>query len=166
MQARNLARLARLTGQRYVSPTSARASGSLTPYRGFFVLSSRRGKAEAVLQDSGEEVKLEPAPRVNEPTDKKRARLLWQSRKRGILETCVILGKFAKEYLPTLSREELDEYDLFMNENDWDIYYWVTETPEAPKPCPERWQNSSVLAKLRKVGRNEKREIMQQPELY
>lgn len=123
------------------------------------------GGAEAFLQENLEEVKLEPTPRINEPTEKKRARLLWQSRKRGILETCVILGKFAKEYLPSLSRAELDEYDAFMNENDWDIYYWVTEARDAPIPCPEKWDKSPLMAKMRKVGRNENREIMRQPDL-
>lgn len=121
--------------------------------------------AKAFLQRNLEELKLEPTPRVNESAENKRARLLWQSRKRGILETCVILGKFAKEYLPTLSRAELDEYDIIMNENDWDIYYWITEAQDAPVPCPEKWDKSPLMAKLRKVGRNENREIMRQPDL-
>ncbi|GMM50366.1 succinate dehydrogenase assembly factor [Starmerella bacillaris] len=112
------------------------------------------------------EVRLEPAPRPNESIENKRARLLWQSRKRGILETCVILGKFAQEYLPTLSVEELEDYDKFMNENDWDIYYWITETENPPKPCPEFWKTRPVFEKLKKVGRNENNEIMRQPNLY
>jgi hypothetical protein len=27
---------------------------------------------------------------------------------------------------------QLTEYDLFLDENDWDIYYWATQEPEAP----------------------------------
>lgn len=122
-------------------------------------------RVEPELQEDLREVLLRPEPRPNEPTETKRARLLWQSRKRGILETCVILGKFAKEHLPTLSREELDEYDEFMNENDWDIYYWITATPEAPKPMPERWQRSELMKKMQSVGMNKNKEIMQQPDL-
>jgi len=122
-------------------------------------------KVEPELQDNLTEVLLEPPPRPNENTETKRARLLWQSRKRGILETCVILGKFAKLYLPEMSHAELEEYDQFMNENDWDIYYWVTNTPDAPTPLPERWQKSPLMVKLRQVGENKEREIMVQPDL-
>lgn len=123
------------------------------------------GNADTILSEDMSEVKLEPAYRPNEPTETKRARLFYQSRKRGILETCVILGKFGKEYLHTLSREELEDYDQFMNENDWDIFYWITDAPDSPRPCPERWENSSIMKKMRKVGRNEKREIMRLPDL-
>ena len=27
-----------------------------------------------------------------------------------------------------MNREQLEQYDLFMDENDWDIYYWATQT--------------------------------------
>lgn len=28
-----------------------------------------------------------------------------------------------------MSHEELRQYDLFLDENDWDIYYWATQEP-------------------------------------
>lgn len=139
-----------------------------TKPRALHVLAPRLATAKPVVTNSGpnQTVRIDPAPRLNESIDQKRARLLWQSRKRGILETCVLLGRFAREYLPTLTAQELEDYDEFMNENDWDIYYWITETPDAPTPCPEHWKSKSIFEKLRKVGRNENNEIMRQPDLY
>ena len=28
-----------------------------------------------------------------------------------------------------MSSKQLEQYDLFLDENDWDIYYWVTQEP-------------------------------------
>jgi succinate dehydrogenase flavin-adding protein (antitoxin of CptAB toxin-antitoxin module) len=50
-----------------------------------------------------------------------------QSRKRGTLESDLLLSTFASQYLPTMTSEELTQYDLFLDENDWDIYYWATQ---------------------------------------
>lgn len=53
-----------------------------------------------------------------------------QSRKRGCLESDLILSTFAAQHLSTLSPELLDAYDRFLDENDWDIYYWATQKEE------------------------------------
>lgn len=29
-----------------------------------------------------------------------------------------------------MTRSQLEEYDRFLDENDWDIYYWATQKPE------------------------------------
>ncbi|KAI1439144.1 Flavinator of succinate dehydrogenase-domain-containing protein [Xylaria sp. CBS 124048] len=83
----------------------------------------------------GATVTIEPLRRVGEDEKTMRARLVYQSRKRGILETDLLLSTFADEYLPTMTREQMAEYDLFLDENDWDIYYWATqEEPVNPNP--------------------------------
>lgn len=53
-----------------------------------------------------------------------------QSRKRGILETDLLLSTFADVYLAKMTPEQLDQYDRFLDENDWDIYYWATQEPQ------------------------------------
>lgn len=53
----------------------------------------------------------EPLPRVGETVDKLRARLVYQSRKRGTLESDLLLSTFAKEQLKVMSEEELKEFD-------------------------------------------------------
>jgi succinate dehydrogenase flavin-adding protein (antitoxin of CptAB toxin-antitoxin module) len=52
-----------------------------------------------------------------------------QSRKRGTLESDLLLSTFAAANLPTLTLSQLKQYDLFLDENDWDIYYWATQSP-------------------------------------
>lgn len=52
-----------------------------------------------------------------------------QSRKRGILESDLLLSTFADANLPKMTLKQLQQYDLFLDENDWDIYYWATQEP-------------------------------------
>ncbi|KAF3940322.1 hypothetical protein ABW19_dt0201110 [Dactylella cylindrospora] len=71
----------------------------------------------------------EPIKRVGESETTMRARLVYQSRKRGILETDLLLSTFADENLPKMTVDQMREYDAFLDENDWDIYYWCTQDP-------------------------------------
>jgi hypothetical protein len=52
-----------------------------------------------------------------------------QSRKRGTLESDLLLSTFADANLATMPPPLLQQYDLFLDENDWDIYYWATQEP-------------------------------------
>ncbi|XWW96386.1 hypothetical protein V2A60_004360 [Cordyceps javanica] len=81
----------------------------------------------AVGELQGAKFRIEPLRRVGETDTTKRARLLYQSRKRGILESDLVLSTFAAQHLPTMTTAQLTEYDLFLDENDWDIYYWATQ---------------------------------------
>lgn len=65
----------------------------------------------AATQTPKGEAPIPPIPRVNESEEKKRARLVYQSRKRGTLETDLLLSTFARDYLTTMSMPELEEYD-------------------------------------------------------
>jgi len=42
-----------------------------------------------------------------------------------------------------MTKSQLQEYDLFMDENDWDIYYWATQT-EAGTPTSMETAEGSV----------------------
>lgn len=55
--------------------------------------------------------------------------LIDQSRKRGTLESDLLLSTFANENLANMSPKQMQQYDLFLDENDWDIYYWATQEP-------------------------------------
>ncbi|ANZ75077.1 BA75_02861T0 [Komagataella pastoris] len=109
-------------------------------------------------------LKVEPLKRDNEPEDVKRRRLVYQSRKRGILETDLLLSRFAKRYLPTMSMEEMEEYDDLLNELDWDIYYWAVKNYEVT-PLPEKWKDSKILTKLQEMSANNEGEILRMPNL-
>ncbi|KAI1658191.1 DUF339-domain-containing protein [Daldinia decipiens] len=82
----------------------------------------------------GTEFRVEPMRRVGEDDATMRARLVYQSRKRGTLESDLLLSTFADEYLPTMTREQMEQYDRFLDENDWDIYYWATQ--DSPSNTP------------------------------
>jgi len=89
---------------------------------------------------------------MGEDPSTKRARLLYQSRKRGILETDLLLSTFADENLGKMSMEQLDAYDRFLDENDWDIYYWATQTPPATSAeCAER-ASKGIMSESAKQG--------------
>lgn len=57
-------------------------------------------------------------PRENEPIDCLRARLVYQSRKRGMLEGDLLLSTFAAEYLPRMELKELKEFDQVRASNE------------------------------------------------
>lgn len=60
-----------------------------------------------------------------------------QSRKRGILESDLLLSTFADSYLGEMTPKQLEEYDHFLDENDWDIYYWATQEAPAESAATE-----------------------------
>lgn len=43
------------------------------------------------------------------------------------------MSTFADSHLPTMTKAQMQQYDLFLDENDWDIYYWATQD-ESPGP--------------------------------
>lgn len=109
-------------------------------------------------------IKMQPLERSNEDRKTKIARLTYQSRKRGILETDLLLSRFAKCYLNEMSNEELTEYDQLLDELDWDIYYWATKNFDVT-PLPDKWKNSKVLEKLQEYSANPDKEIIRMPDL-
>ncbi|KAL4224576.1 Succinate dehydrogenase assembly factor 2 [Mactra antiquata] len=98
-----------------------------------------------------------------EPLEEKRARLLYQSRKRGMTENGLLLSTFAALHLDGLNNEQLTMYDSLINKptNDWEIYYWITEN----KPTPPEYDNE-VMNMLKEHTKNENRDVrLQQPDL-
>ena len=59
------------------------------------------------------------------------ARYSDQSRKRGTLESDLLLSTFADSHLPKMTKAQMAQYDEFLDENDWDVYYWATQQPPA-----------------------------------
>ncbi|ORX99489.1 Flavinator of succinate dehydrogenase-domain-containing protein [Clohesyomyces aquaticus] len=87
------------------------------------------GEELGVGEMEGAKFKVEPLRRAGEDDATMRARLLYQSRKRGTLESDLLLSTFADVHLSTMTRPQLEAYDRFLDENDWDIYYWATQEP-------------------------------------
>jgi succinate dehydrogenase assembly factor 2 len=57
------------------------------------------------------ELKVTPLARPNESINTLRARLVYQTRKRGTLESDLLLSTFGNEWLPKMSESELKEFD-------------------------------------------------------
>ncbi|CAI4050906.1 hypothetical protein SKDZ_15G0860 [Saccharomyces kudriavzevii ZP591] len=134
--------------------------GSTAWLRSFRLYSSNKADHDDVMT----RIKIAPIKRNNESLDKKRARLIYQSRKRGILETDLLLSGFAAKYLKKMNEEELEEYDSLLNELDWDIYYWATKNYKT-SPLPKKWANSKLLNQLQKFSENKEKEILSMPDL-
>ncbi len=58
--------------------------------------------------------------------ESRRKRLLYRSWHRGCKETDIVLGQFAEENLGKLSPEQLDTFESLLDEQDWDIWNWLT----------------------------------------
>ncbi|PVU87014.1 hypothetical protein BB560_006569 [Smittium megazygosporum] len=72
--------------------------------------------------------------------EKLRRKLVWESRKRGILEFDIILSTFANSRLNSLNFEQLKEYhDLISSGlNDWDLFHWITGAKTPPTEIQDR----------------------------
>ena len=72
---------------------------------------------------------------MTETRDTRLKRLRLRSWRRGTKEMDLILGGFADAGLAGLAGlddPELDAYEALLEENDWDLYYWITGAREAP----------------------------------
>lgn len=102
-----------------------------------------------------------PIDRSHEAIETKRARLLWQSRKRGILETDLLLSTFAARQLESMDMDQLILYDQLLDEPDWEIYYYAT----AKKQPPEKFRGTQLMADLVQHVKNEEKETRSMPSL-
>ena len=71
-------------------------------------------------------------------------RLTYRSHHRGCKETDLVLGTYCDRTLPTVSDAELALFEAFLDEDDADIWKWLTEKTECPKP-----EYISLLEQLR-----------------
>lgn len=61
-------------------------------------------------------------------------RLTYRSWHRGCKETDLVLGTYCAENLATLNDEELRLFELFLDEDDAEIWNWLTEKTPCPSP--------------------------------
>ncbi len=69
---------------------------------------------------------------MSEPREYRIKRLKMRSMRRGIKEMDLILQRFADTHLATMDDAAIDLYDTLLNENDHDLYQWVTGQKAAP----------------------------------
>lgn len=66
------------------------------------------------------------------PRDLWLKRLTYRSLHRGCKETDLVLGNYCTRAIAHLSDDELNLFEAFLDEDDADIWAWLTEK----KPCP------------------------------
>ena len=64
--------------------------------------------------------------------ENKRKRLIFRSDHRGTKEMDLILGNFARKYVPRFNEEELEQFDEILCESDPDLYNWCTGKEKLP----------------------------------
>ncbi|KAH8303090.1 hypothetical protein KR044_012217, partial [Drosophila immigrans] len=101
--------------------------------------------------------------RPDEPLQARKQRLLYQSRKRGMLENDLLLSTFVAKYLKDFNAEQTAIYDQLINgvSNDWDIFYWATET----KPTPPEFDTEIMKLLKEHVKNAERVQRLRQPDL-
>ena len=73
---------------------------------------------------------------MSEPHEIRLKRLAMRAGRRGTKEMDLILTAFAAGGLASMSEADLDLFEALLEENDQDLYAWVTgqETPTAAPP--------------------------------
>ncbi len=66
------------------------------------------------------------------PEEARLKMLHMRSWRRGMKEMDLIFGAYADRHLAALSGADLDAYETLLQENDQDLYLWVT----GAAPCP------------------------------
>lgn len=68
-----------------------------------------------------------------EPADQRLRRLRMRSARRGTKEMDLILGPFAQARLGQMSPDVLSDYEALLEENDQDLYAWITGRSTPPE---------------------------------
>ncbi|KMK68932.1 succinate dehydrogenase assembly factor 2 [Puniceibacterium sp. IMCC21224] len=71
---------------------------------------------------------------MTEPHEIRLKRLSMRSMRRGIKEMDLILMRYSAARLAALDAVTLDTYEALLDENDQDLYQWVTGQSPAPAP--------------------------------
>lgn len=87
-----------------------------------------------------------------ETLEARRKRLRFRSWHRGTREMDLILGRFADAHIAAMSPDQLDRYAALLENNDPDIYDWLTDRA-APPPSAD----TDVLQLLRRFKVHEAR---------
>lgn len=87
-----------------------------------------------------------PAP-PREPAETRLKRLRLRAWRRGTKEMDLILGPYADARLMSMPPPALDAFEALLEENDQDLYPWITGQAEAPA------HHTSLLAEIAAFAR-------------
>ncbi|XP_023165170.1 succinate dehydrogenase assembly factor 2-B, mitochondrial [Drosophila hydei] len=129
-----------------------------------FACESTSTKDDIIVDFEDPDLPLPEYPkRPDEPLDARKQRLMYQSRKRGMLENDLLLSTFAHKYLKDFNAHQTALYDELINgvSNDWDLYYWATRV----KPTPAKYDTEIMKLLKLHVDNADRVTRLRQPEL-
>ncbi len=74
-----------------------------------------------------------------------RKKMKYLATKRGIVENEIIFDKFINTHYDGLNEIEVNLFNDFLQEYDWDIFAWISEQ----RNVPEKYKNSNLLKLLK-----------------
>ncbi|OMJ21444.1 Succinate dehydrogenase assembly factor 2, mitochondrial, partial [Smittium culicis] len=96
------------------------------------------------------------------PADIARKRIIYKSRKRGILEVDLIFSSFVSDSASTLTLPQLLLLEELLEvSNDWDLFYWAS----GQKPVPDHINANPMFAQLAQYVKDKNNLIMRMPDL-
>jgi antitoxin CptB len=90
--------------------------------------------------------------------DKRRRRILFRARRRGVREMDLVLGRFADAHLPLMREAELSEFERLLDVPDPQLFAWVI----GAEPLPREF-DTPLFARLRGLGREAPKEADETP---
>lgn len=58
---------------------------------------------------------------------------MYRAKQRGLLELDLLIGIFAERHVPSMSSERLAETQRLLDEENVDLFKWLTQQSEAPQ---------------------------------
>ncbi|WP_199178645.1 FAD assembly factor SdhE [Acidimangrovimonas sediminis] len=86
---------------------------------------------------------------MSETQDNRLKRLKMRSWRRGTKEMDLILGPWSDAHLASLDPATLDLYEVLLDENDQDLYPWITGQSAAPERLAPLLDRIGVFARDR-----------------
>ncbi len=83
-------------------------------------------------------------PRDRYVDDARFKKLKYRAWHRGFVEADLILGPFADQHVASLSADDLDAFEVLLDQPDPDLFAWIVGTAEAPAEF-----DTPVLAAIR-----------------
>ncbi|MBM3573454.1 MAG: succinate dehydrogenase assembly factor 2 [Alphaproteobacteria bacterium] len=69
---------------------------------------------------------------MTESAETRRKRLRFRSHHRGTKESDLLFGRFADAHLPAMTDAQLSRYEALLEENDADLWAWLTGQSAPP----------------------------------
>ncbi|MEI4487546.1 succinate dehydrogenase assembly factor 2 [Frigidibacter sp. MR17.14] len=86
---------------------------------------------------------------MTETAEARLKRLKMRSWRRGTKEMDMILGPWADAHLAALTEPRIAVYEILLEENDQDLYRWVTSAEAAPEAIAPLLDEIAAFARAR-----------------